>query len=218
MEGNTILAAEGICKRFREKEVLTDASFSLCRGEILSIIGESGCGKSTLLRIIAAYLPPDSGTVIYKDQDLLSLSGKRLRRTRSEIQLIFQSPSQSLDPRMKVKDIIKEAIEDETDPACYLDAVKLGPKVLDKRPAELSGGEMQRVALARAIAARPSIILADEPVSSLDASLKASMLNLFLCIRDSLGITLMIVEHDEKAAAGISDRIARMEKGRISLS
>lgn len=218
MEGNTILAAEGICKRFGEKEVLTDASFSLCRGEILSIIGESGCGKSTLLRIIAAYLPPDSGTVIYNDQDLLSLKGKKLRRTRRKIQLIFQSPSQSLDPRMRVKDIIKEAIEDEADPACYLDAVKLGPKVLDKRPAELSGGEMQRVALARAIAARPSIILADEPVSSLDASLKASMLNLFLSIRGSLGITLMIVEHDEKAAAGISDRIARMEKGRISLS
>ena len=121
MEGNTILAVEGICKRLGEKEVLADTSFSLCRGEILSIIGESGCGKSTLLRIIAAYLPPDSGTVIYNDQDLLSLKGKKLRRTRREIQLIFQSPSPSLDPRMKVKDIIKEAIEDEADPACYLE-------------------------------------------------------------------------------------------------
>ena len=214
---STVLSAEGISKGFKGVEVLSDISISLLRGEILSIVGESGCGKSTLLRIIAGFLPPDRGRVIFHGKDLLSLRGKELRRERRAVQLIFQSASLSLNPRMRVWDIIGEAAEDKGRTGEYMEMARLGKELSSRRPGELSGGERERVAIARAIAAEPEVLLLDEPVSSLDASLKAGILNLFLDIRDELGISMLLVEHDRRASESVSDRTVFMEKGRIAM-
>ena len=209
-----ILQAEHISKSFKGTEVLSDISLSIHKGEILAIIGESGSGKSTLLRILAGFLPPDSGRIMLNGSDFLALKGLESRKARRSIQLVFQSPYQSLDPRMTVEKIIKEATREDISP--YMDEVQLGKNLLGKRPSELSGGERQRVAIARALAAKPDILLADEPISSLDASLKAGLLNLLLDIRERSGMAIMIVEHDMKAAMSISDSIITLERGRIS--
>ena len=208
-----ILEAENISKHFKGQAVLADISLSVQENEILTIIGESGCGKTTLLKILAGFISPDAGRVIFKGTDLSSCTRKEYRSIRRSIQLIFQSSAQALDPRMSAEKIIQEATEGSI--VQYADAVRLDRSLLRRRPSELSGGEKQRVAIARALAAKPDILLADEPISAMDASAKAGMLNLFMDIRDEFGITMLLVEHDMKAAQCVSDRMLIMEHGRI---
>ncbi|MGI8891765.1 MAG: ABC transporter ATP-binding protein [Chthoniobacterales bacterium] len=199
-------------------------SFSLAHGESLGLVGESGCGKSTLGRTILQLLRPTSGKVIFDGQELTQLRGRQLREARKGFQMIFQDPYASLNPRMTVFDTLAEALRSHKKvPRAELRervvelmrVVGLLPGVLHKYPHEFSGGQRQRIAIARALAVEPKMIVADEPVSALDVSIQAQIINLIARIRREMDLTLIFISHDLAVVRHVADRIAVMYLGRI---
>ena len=198
-------------------------SLRLRRGETLGVVGESGSGKSTIARLIVRIVAADSGSVQLGDVDVLSLSASRFRPYRKRIQMVFQDPYGSLNPRHKVGRLIAEGmiVHGTETPAAYtraaelLELVGLDAGVAERFPHEFSGGQRQRIGIARALALDPEILVADEPVSALDVSVQAQVLDLLATIRDRLGLTMLFITHDLRVAAQICDRIAVMHQGEL---
>jgi peptide/nickel transport system ATP-binding protein len=200
---------------------LRGVSLEVRAGERFGIVGESGCGKSTLLRIIAALDRATSGQVVVEGTDITRLPERRLRFLRENLQLVFQDPMSSLDPRMRVRDIIAEPLVVQGHPASgervreLLEAVGLSADAGDRYPHQFSGGQRQRISIARALAPRPRILIADEPVSALDVSVRAQVLNLISDLVDELNLTLIFVSHDLSVVKHVCDRVAVMNAGEI---
>ena len=199
-------------------------SLTLKQGEILGLVGESGCGKSTLGRTILQLIPPTDGAVILAGKNLAELHGNDLREARADFQMIFQDPYASLNPRMTVFDTLAEAIgahkkipagETPARVGALLEKVGLSPRFVKKYPHEFSGGQRQRIAIARALAVEPKLIIADEPVSALDVSIQAQIINLLAKLSREMGLTLIFISHDLSVVKHISDRIAVMYLGKI---
>ena len=212
----------------REKKAVhavNDVSFTIRKGETFGLVGESGCGKSTTAKSIIRLLDCVSGQIIYKDQDISRLKNRQLEPYRKSVQMIFQDPQSSLDPRQQVKDIIMEpmlfhkiaASRKEAEERCLalLERVGLRPEQANRYPHQFSGGQRQRVAVARALAMEPKIILADEPVSALDKSVQAQVLNLFHDLQKEFGISIIFISHDLSVVEYMSDHIAVLYLGEV---
>jgi peptide/nickel transport system ATP-binding protein len=200
---------------------LRGVSFDVARGQRFGIVGESGCGKSTLLRIIAGLDQPTSGSVQVGGVEISRLPERRLGFLRAQLQLVFQDPMGSLDPRMRVRDIIAEPLvaQGHRDNLGrvheLLDAVGLQPEAADRFPHQFSGGQRQRISIARALAPDPRILVADEPVSALDVSVRAQVLNLLDELVQRLSLTLVFVSHDLSVVRHVCDSVAVMSRGEI---
>ncbi|WP_226482259.1 ABC transporter ATP-binding protein [Natrinema amylolyticum] len=201
-----------------------DVSLEIQPGETLGLVGESGCGKSTLGRTILRLLEPTEGDIYFKGENLADLGGEALRRTRSDMQMIFQDPQSSLDPRMKVGQIIEEPmrahdmLDDEGREARakdLLERVGLDPRHYNRHPHAFSGGQRQRINLARALSVDPDFVVCDEPVSALDVSIQAQVLNTMERLQDEFGLTYLFIAHDLSVIRHISDRVAVMYLGHI---
>jgi oligopeptide/dipeptide ABC transporter ATP-binding protein len=199
-------------------------SFDLAPGETLGIVGESGCGKTTLGRLVLRLLEPTSGVIRFAGTDLAALTGEALRRTRREMQLIFQDPFGALNPRMRVGAIVGEGLEVHglargaalrSRVLAALERVGLRPDAYDRYPHEFSGGQRQRIGIARALVLEPRLIVADEPVSALDVSIQAQIVNLLQDLQDERGIAYLFIAHDLRLVEHISRRVAIMYLGRI---
>ncbi|MFD5386698.1 ATP-binding cassette domain-containing protein [Streptomyces sp. NPDC056669] len=200
---------------------LRGVSFAVPAGQRFGIVGESGCGKSTLLRILAGLDRPTSGSVAIDGRDITGLRERQLRFVRERLQLVFQDPMSSLDPRMRVGDIVAEPLVAQGHGnrrervAELLEAVGLRADAANRYPHQFSGGQRQRISIARALAPRPKIIVADEPVSALDVSVRAQVLNLIADLVDELNLTLVFVSHDLSVVRHVCDRVAVMHNGQI---
>lgn len=202
-----------------------DVNISIERGHTLGVVGESGCGKSTLGRTILRLLPATSGSVLYEGTDIQKLGSSDMKKMRSEMQIIFQDPYASLNPRMSVSQIIEEPLKVNhiyKDKAAkdqrileLMDTVGLARRLANSYPHELDGGRRQRIGVARALALNPSFIVCDEPVSALDVSIQAQVLNLMMDLQDSMGLTYMFITHDLSVVRHISTHIAVMYLGQV---
>ena len=199
-------------------------SFDLGRGETLGLVGESGCGKSTVGRALARLIPAAGGKVVFDGEDILRLQGRALRRHRPNLQMIFQDPFASLNPRMTVGSLIAEPLRanDYGSPRVIEARVRelvelcgLSPRDVRRFPHEFSGGQRQRVAIARAIALSPAFIVADEPLSALDVSIRAQIMNLLLGLQRTFGLTMLFISHDMAAVRHLADRVAVMYLGKL---
>ena len=200
---------------------LRGVDLDIARGQRFGIVGESGCGKSTLLRIIAALDRPTSGSVEVEGLDIARLPERRLGFLRSQLQVVFQDPMGSLDPRMTVRDIVAEPLvaqgrrDNDTRVRELLEAVGLQAEAAERYPHQFSGGQRQRISIARALAPDPRILLADEPVSALDVSVRAQVLNLIADLVHRLSLTLVFVSHDLSVVRHVCDTVAVMSRGEV---
>jgi oligopeptide transport system ATP-binding protein len=199
-------------------------SFSVAQGETLGLVGESGSGKSTLARTVLQLLPPTSGSVRFEGREIAGLSRRQMRPLRPEMQMIFQDPYASLNPRKRIGQIVGEPLrlqgrasgaELRAQVQELLERVGLSPEHYERYPHEFSGGQRQRIGIARALALRPKLIVADEPVSALDVSIRAQIVNLLDDLQDEFGLAYVFVAHDIGVVRHVSDRIAVMHEGRI---
>lgn len=204
-----------------------DVTFSLDKGRTLGVVGESGCGKSTLGRTILKLHEPTAGKIFFEDKDITSYSSKQMKSMRREMQIIFQDPFASLNPRMTVSETIEEslliqnlvnkrdrkAIDEKVKE--YMDLVGIAPRLVNSYPHELDGGRRQRVGIARALALNPKFIVCDEPVSALDVSIRAQVLNLMQDLQAQFGFTYLFITHDLSVVKHISDEIIVMYLGKI---
>jgi peptide/nickel transport system ATP-binding protein len=230
-----LLAVHALCKRYRlprqsllrpapTVQALADVGFTLTAGRNLGVVGESGSGKSTLARLVMALEVPSSGSVQLLGTDLHALSAAALRRARSDVQMVFQDPYGSLDPRRSVLQTVAEPLavlrgadraEQRERAAEMLEAVGLRAADLAKYPHEFSGGQRQRIAIARALITRPKLIVADEPVSALDVSVQAQVLNLMQDLQDRFGMSYLFISHDLAVVDLVCDDLIVLHQGRI---
>jgi len=219
----TYVTSGGWFQPDRKVQAAKEINFAIHQGETLGLVGESGSGKSSVARLVMRLIEPDRGTVRIGDIDLTEIEGQELRKQRRRIQMIFQDPFASLNPRRKIGQIITDGpIAHGTDPAAarqrakeLLGMVGLDPGAMERFPHEFSGGQRQRIGIARALALDPEIIVADEAVSALDVSVQAQVLNLLEDLKARLGLSMLFITHDLRVAAQICDRIAVMQKGSI---
>ncbi|WP_210485163.1 ABC transporter ATP-binding protein [Microvirga antarctica] len=228
-----ILESTGLVKHFGGRGLLSSptvvravdgVSLAVERGETFAIVGESGCGKSTLGRLLLRLIEPTAGDVRYEGRSIIGLAPDEMRKLRREMQIIFQDPYASLNPRMNVRDIVGEPIwlhglargrDKQERVADLLRTVGLIPSHGDRYPHEFSGGQRQRIGIARALAGEPKLIIGDEPVSALDVSIQAQIINLLEDLKDRFGLTLVIIAHDLAVIRHMSDRVAVMYLGEI---
>ncbi|WP_433545849.1 ABC transporter ATP-binding protein [Streptomyces sp. CA-294286] len=235
--GETILEVRDLVKHYpltqgivRRKQVgavkaVDGVSFDLGAGETLGIVGESGCGKSTVAKMLVQLEKPTAGAIRYKGEDITKLSGKALKAVRRNIQMVFQDPYTSLNPRMTVGDIVGEPYEIHPEVAPkgsrrrrvqdLLDVVGLNPEYINRYPHQFSGGQRQRIGIARGLALNPEIIVADEPVSALDVSVQAQVINLLDGLQQEFGLAYLFIAHDLSIVRHISDRVGVMYLGRM---
>ena len=223
----SILQVSNLKKYFRTSRgmlhAVDDISFTLEKGKTLGIVGESGCGKSTTGRCILRLIEPTSGKVVFDGEDILQLSGRKLRERRSDMQIIFQDPFSSLNPRKTVMQTIAEGVEMrgkyrskaqiENRVLELMETVGLAERLINSYPHELDGGRRQRIGIARALAVEPKLIICDEPVSALDVSIQAQILNLLKELQQKLGLTYIFITHDLAVVNHISDEIMVMYLG-----
>lgn len=212
----------------REKlfvQAVNNVSLTIKRGETLGLVGESGCGKSTLGRLILRLEEPTAGEIYFEGENILQFNAERLRQMRRQMQIIFQDPYSSLNPRKTVGSIIGEPLvihkigtkkEQEERVRHLMEVVGLRPEHINRYPHEFSGGQRQRIGIARALALNPKLIIADEPVSALDVSIQAQVLNLLEDLQDEFHLTYLFIAHDLSVVEHISDRVAVMHLGRIA--
>ncbi len=228
-----IIETQDIVKHFGGRDLLGShaivhavdgVNLTVNRGETFAIVGESGCGKSTLARLLLRLLEPTSGKVIYNGTDLTSLSPNEMRKLRAEMQFVFQDPFSSLNPRMTVGQLIEEPLlvhsklsrsERRAKVRELLQQVGLGPQFANRYPHEFSGGQRQRIGVARALASGPKLLIGDEPVSALDVSVQAQIINLLEDLKQAFGLTLIIIAHDLAVIRHMSDRVAVMYLGQV---
>lgn len=224
-----LLRVEGLTKHFSTKKSLLHAvdnvSFTIDKGRTLGMVGESGCGKSTTGRAILRLIEPTAGNVLFDNIDVRSLDAAKLRRMRTRMQIVFQDPFSSLNPRMTVSQAIEEPIKLHgiiTDPQEreervleLMETVGLAPRLFNTYPHELDGGRRQRIGIARALAVNPDFVVCDEPVSALDVSIQAQILNLMEDLQDELGLTYLFITHDLSVVHHFSDDIAVMYLGKL---
>lgn len=205
-------------------KAVDDVSFDIFKGETLGLVGESGCGKSTLGRTMLGLYPPTSGSVYFEEKDIASLRGREIKAMRKNMQIIFQDPSASLNPRKTVKDILEDPFkihgigdkgERQNKISQLLDCVGLSQYHLSRYPHEMSGGQKQRVGIARAIALNPKLIVCDEAVSALDVSIQAQVINLLEDLQAELGLTYLFISHNLSVVHHISDRVGVMYLGQL---
>lgn len=221
--GVTFDVAAGLFRRALALQALDDVSFTVGPGETLGIVGESGSGKSTLARAVLQLTRPTTGEVIWRGQSLGALEAARLREARRELQPVFQDPRSSLDPRMTVVRIVAEPLSVGSDARGSLDArvaealdrVGLSPALRSRYPHELSGGQCQRVAIARALVSNPALLVCDEPVSALDASVQAQIVNLLRTLGRQLGLAMLFVSHNLAVVRYVSSRVMVLYLGRV---
>ncbi|WP_207540154.1 ABC transporter ATP-binding protein [Sabulicella rubraurantiaca] len=230
---SALIEAKGLVRHFPIRDALGRAkgavravdgvSLYVFRGEVLAVVGESGCGKSTLGRLLLRLIEPDAGTLEFEGEDLRALAPSALRKRRRKMQLIFQDPFGSLDPRMTVEAAIAEPLKlhglhrgrERERVAELLSRVGLRPELARRWPHEFSGGQRQRIAIARALASEPELIIGDEPVSALDVSVQAQVVNLLGGLIKELGLTFILISHDLGVVRQVADRVAVMYLGKI---
>lgn len=227
---NVLLSASHLKKEYRLDKRSTvravdDVSLDIIKGETLAVVGESGCGKSTLARLMMRLIPADGGSISFEGRDITGLSEKELLPYRKKMQMVFQDPASSLDPHMKVRDIIEEPLrawhvyetKSQTDDRILelLDMVELNEDCLDRYPYRFSGGQKQRIGIARAIAVMPKLLVCDESVSALDVCVQAQILNLLKKLKQQLGLTCLFISHDLSVVRFIADRVCVMKDGKI---
>ncbi len=230
----TLLEARGLVKTFPirsgalgrahgQVHAVTEVDLDLRTGEVIGLVGESGCGKSTLARLLLRLIEPNAGTIRYDGQDLLAASGPELRRLRAQMQIVFQDPFASLDPRATIGDSIAEGLRVQGVPAKErqqgvdeaLELVGLEAYHARRFPHQFSGGQRQRIGIARALAVKPRLLVADEPVSALDVSIQSQILNLLRDLQRRLNLTVLFVAHNLAVVEHLCDRVAVMYLGRI---
>jgi peptide/nickel transport system ATP-binding protein len=204
---------------------VNNVSFEIFKGETLGLVGESGCGKTTLGRTLLRLIEPASGKIIYKDSDTTQLSKEQIKDLRKDVQLIFQDPYSSLNPRLTIGDAIAEPMkitgieknnrERKKKVGALLEQVSLSPNMMNRHPHEFSGGQRQRIVIARALSMNPGFIVCDESVSALDVSVQAQVLNLLNELKRELGLTMLFISHDLSVVRYMCDRIMVMNKGKI---
>ena len=235
----TLLRIENMIKQFPIKQTLFEiaarkpvkyvravdgVSFEVQKGETVGLVGESGCGKSTLAKTICRLYSPDGGKVLFGNQDVFSLDKNALRQARFKMQMVFQDPYSSLNPRMTIRQMLYEVLsvhklcewkDREEECLRILDLVGLDRNALDRYPSQFSGGQRQRISIARALIMKPELLIADEPVSALDVSIQAQVINLLIELKDTLNLTMLFISHDLRVVRYISDRVVVMYLGRI---
>ena len=224
MNTDPVLSVAGLSKSFRAVKAVRDVSFSIPRGKTFGLVGESGSGKSTTARLVLRLVEPTAGAISFRGRDLAGLSPGDLRAERRHMQMIFQDPFGSLNPRMSVRDTLVEPqlvhgigtpTEQLRTAERLLAEVSLPRTALDRYPHEFSGGQRQRIAIARALATNPEMIVADEPVSALDVSVQAQVLNLMRDLQDRHGTTMLFISHDLRVVQFMCDEIGVMYLGEI---
>ncbi len=234
MTDRPLLELRGLCKRFRARrgllgrrdavDAVVDVDLELAAGTTTALVGPSGCGKSTTALCALRLIEPDAGQVVFEGQDITALDAAALRRLRPRMQVVFQDPWASLNPRQRVRDIVGEALEvhglaagsavnDRVAEA--LDAVGIGRDAMDRRPDAFSGGQRQRIAIARAIALEPRLLVCDEPTSALDLSVQAQVLALLRRLQRERDLGILFISHDLGVVRHLAQRVAVMEAGRI---
>jgi len=233
--GNALVEAKDIVKRFpvgrtlfgrprRWLHAVDGVSLVIDRGETVGLVGESGCGKSTLGRLLIRTLEPDEGVLRFEGEDITHLGGHRMRALRARFQMVFQDPMGSLDPRMRVGDSVAEPLliagaggrrQRRQRAREMLDLVGIAGDYVDRYPHEFSGGQRQRICIARALVLQPEFIVADEPVSALDVSVRAQVINLFKEVQQRFGLTYLFVSHDLGVVRHVADKVAVMYLGKI---
>ena len=227
--GEVVLDVKNLVVEFKSGrqrvQAVSGVTFQVREGETLGLVGESGCGKSTTGRTLVQVQAATSGEIIYQGSDLNGMRGKQLRQLRTKIQMIFQDPISSLNPRRRVKDIVAEPLviwkrgtkeERATKVRAMLEAVGIDPDAAgDRRPGEFSGGQCQRISIARALMADPDLLICDEPVSALDVSVQAQILNLLADLKQRFRLTMVFIAHDLAVVKNVSDRVAVMYLGKL---
>ncbi len=230
MNENVLISARNVTKSFpaggkKRHIAVNNVSLTMLRGETLSLVGESGCGKSTLAKLLMRLIEPDQGEISFDGKEISRLSETAFRPYRKRIQMVFQDPASSLDPRKKVRDIIAEPLrvwklcknnkEIDSRVLELLEMVELKESAINKYPHEFSGGQKQRIGIARAIATEPDLLICDESVSALDVSVQAQILNLLKRLKKDLGLSCLFISHDLSVVNFISDRVCVMKQGEI---
>jgi peptide/nickel transport system ATP-binding protein len=222
-----VLEVRNLAKRFGDRGAagLRNVDFSVSNGETLAVVGASGSGKTTLARLVMRLLPPDAGSIHFHGQDITALGGEGLRRLRPHFQMVFQDPLAAFNPRASIRRVLEDPLrlhglaEREDYGAvigAMLERVGISLDLIDRYPLQLSGGQRQRVAIARALLTKPDLIVLDEPVSALDVSVRAQILNLLLDLQEETGVSYLFISHDLAVVRAFADRMIVMEEGRIA--